>query len=60
MALGLAAHSGHLDVVKYLVERGANIHARDDWSLGWAAQNGHISVVHYFLEKLIKTIVIMY
>jgi len=44
-----ATLNGHLDVVKSLVESGANIHARDD-ALRWAAENGHIETVKYLVE----------
>ena len=32
-ALRYSAKNGHLDIVKYLVENGANIHAQDDYAL---------------------------
>ena len=37
-ALGLASKCGHLDIVKYLVQNGADIHARDDDALRWATK----------------------
>ena len=49
-ALQNAAWSGHLDVVKYLVEQEANIHANDEYALRWAAYNGHFDVVKYLIE----------
>ena len=39
--------TGHLEVVKYLVENGANIHGRDDLAIRWASENGHLEVVKY-------------
>jgi len=42
-----ATRKGYLKVVKYLVENGANIHARNDWTLRWAAINGHLKIVKY-------------
>ena len=45
-----ATINGHLDVVRYLVDHGANIHAKDDNSLRWASENGHLDVVKYLVE----------
>jgi len=42
---------GNLDVVKYLVEKGVNIHADVDYALRWSASNGHLNVVKYLLEN---------
>jgi ankyrin repeat protein len=49
-ALRWAASDGHLDVVKYLVSKGANVHVRDDEALLYAAGNGHLQVVKYLVE----------
>ena len=46
-----AAKSGNLEVVKYLVENGADIHAEKDYALRLAAYNGHLDVVKYLVEK---------
>lgn len=53
-ALSEAAIQGHLEVVRLLLERGANL----DWQdravgftpLGWAANEGHESIVEALLE----------
>lgn len=45
-----AATLGHLGVVKYLVEQGANIHALDDDALCYASKNGHFDIVKYLVE----------
>jgi len=42
-----ASQYGHIEVVKYLVENGANISAQDDIALRWASQNRHIEVINY-------------
>jgi ankyrin repeat protein len=57
-----AAEGGHLAVVKFLVEKGADIHTRirnerynggSEWrtALSQARKNGHLAVVQY-LESL--------
>jgi ankyrin repeat protein len=38
---------GHLAVVQYLIEKGANVRADGDAALRWAANNGHLAVVQY-------------
>jgi hypothetical protein len=45
--LGLASRHGHLEVVKYLVEHGADIHAEDDYALVLACRKGHFEIVKY-------------
>ena len=50
-ALKIAANGGHLDVVKYLVERGANIHLQSEFPLTLALINGHAEVVKYLVSK---------
>jgi len=48
-----AAHRGHLEVVKYLLERDgekANVHASED-ALPRAAVYGYVEIVKYLLEK---------
>jgi len=46
-----ASYEGHLNVVKYLVSKGADIHAGDDESLRWASYEGHLNVVKYLVSK---------
>jgi len=41
----------HLEVVKFLVENGANIHANNDLALCWAAENGYLEIVKYLVEN---------
>ena len=53
-ALGRAALVGHLEVVRYLVEQGADREKTD--TNGWtpllnASYNGHLEVVRYLLEQ---------
>ena len=50
--LRYSAWYGHLDVVKYCVEKhNADIHAQDDFALIYSAQGGHLEVVKYLVEK---------
>ena len=46
-ALRWSARNGHLNVVKYLYENGANIHAFDNWAIRYAAKHGHLEVVKF-------------
>ena len=41
----------HFQIVKYLVENGANINADDDFALRYAASNGSLHIVHYLVEN---------
>ena len=36
-----SAKNGHLDIVKFIVEKGANIHTDDDYPLTTSAENKH-------------------
>ena len=53
-ALGFAADKGHLDVVRLLVERGADLNLLDTFyktrPIDWALGNGHLHVAQYLLE----------
>jgi len=50
-SLRLAYESGHLSIVKYLVENGANIHIYRGLALRLSSKNGHLPVVKYLVEK---------
>ncbi|MGH7451925.1 MAG: ankyrin repeat domain-containing protein, partial [bacterium] len=54
-ALSYAADRGHLEVVKVLIEHGAELNIKDTFynspPLAWAAYNGHTDVVKFLLEK---------
>jgi ankyrin repeat protein len=46
-----ASTNGQLDLVKQLIEQGADIHARNDWALRAASIRGHLEVVKYLVNK---------
>ena len=46
----IASRYGHLDILKYLVEVGANIHIKDDYALRKASRYGHLEVVKYLVS----------
>ncbi len=50
-ALRLAAVWGRLDVIKLLVDNGADIHTEDGCVLNFAAVNDHVETVRYLLDK---------
>ena len=49
-ALRWASENGKIEIVKYLVDHGANVHVLDDEALRWASANGHLDVVEYLLD----------
>ncbi|AQN68743.1 ankyrin repeat protein [Saudi moumouvirus] len=49
--LKCASSSGELEVVKYLVENGIDIHADNDSALALASDRGHLEVVKYLVES---------
>ena len=46
-----AAKMGHLEIVKYLLDAGADVHAGMDEALRWSCMNGNLSVANYLLES---------
>ena len=46
-----ASQNGHLDTVKYLIERKVNIHTKNDAALKWATSHGHYNIVKYLVES---------
>ena len=53
--LHYAAREGHLEVVKYLINKGSNINEKDNYGgripLHYAAMNEHLEVVKYLINK---------
>ena len=48
-----AAQEGHVEIVKYLIERGANVHAEtstQDTALSYASANGHTIISDILLQ----------
>jgi len=52
----LAAAYGHVKILKFLVEKGANLDARDQRgnALTWAAKHGHADAVSYLISQKIS------
>ena len=46
-----ASKKGHLEIVKLLIQNGADIHAENDYALRWASQEGHIEVVTFLIQN---------
>ena len=51
MGLRLSAKHGDIEVVRLLLDRGADIHAKDDEALRWSAFYGHVEVVRLLLDR---------
>ena len=49
--LSAASENGYLEIVKYLVEHGADIEFNENWPLWLSAAYGHLEVVKYLLEN---------
>jgi ankyrin repeat protein len=49
-ALDVCADQGKLEWVKFLIDKGANIHNGEDAALRWASRNGHLEIVKELLK----------
>ena len=49
--LRMACKCGRLEIIKFLLEKGANLHESDDQPLCLAARNGHLEVAKFLLKK---------
>jgi ankyrin repeat protein len=47
----VAAENGHLEVVIYLCNAGADIHVKNDRGVYWAYLHNHFEIVKYLMEK---------
>ena len=51
-ALIWASVNGHLEVVKFLVEQGADVTANNNRALKWASEKGHLEIVNFLNRRL--------
>ncbi|BCS82912.1 putative ankyrin repeat protein [Cotonvirus japonicus] len=49
--LEISCKQEHLDVVKFLVEQGTNIQAKDNCAIRLASENGHCNVIKFLVER---------
>ena len=42
---------GHLNIVKYLVERGYQLHVHNDYILRWSVMYGNLDMVRYLVDQ---------
>ena len=52
IAVRWASRYGHLEVVKFLVEQGADTSANDNEALKWASGKGHLEIVNFLNRRL--------
>jgi ankyrin repeat protein len=50
IALTRAILFGRTDIVRYLIERGVDIHTENDYALRWAAKNGDLELVKFLMN----------
>ena len=48
--IAAAAHNGHVDLVRWLVSQGADLHAQSSMPFAVACRNGHLGVVQLILS----------
>ena len=49
--LGKRHELSNIDVFKYLIKNGADIHTDNDYALRWSVVHGHLDIVKYLLEN---------
>jgi ankyrin repeat protein len=47
----ISFQNGHLEIVKYLVECGADIHAQDNFVLRTSSRKGHLKIVKFLIAS---------
>ena len=48
--LWVCSKYNQVDFVRYLLSKGADVHANNDYALQWASENGHEQVVKLLLD----------
>lgn len=49
--LEMASVEGHLEIVKYLIDQGADVESSNNWSVRSACRRGHFDIVKYLVDK---------
>ncbi len=49
--LGTVVEKGYLDAVKFLVDKGADVQAYDNYAICLAAQNGHLDMAKFLVDR---------
>lgn len=49
-AVRIASSSGYIDILLYLISKGADIHANSGYCIRWACEYGHYEIVKILLE----------
>ncbi len=48
---GKRSDLSNVETFKYLLKKGANVHAGDDYALSWAAENGYLAVIQTLVNN---------
>jgi len=55
ISLKYSSKNGLIEIVKYLIKNGADIHTENDFSIILASENGHFEIVKYLVENGAET-----
>jgi ankyrin repeat protein len=47
----LSSLTSHLEIVSYLIEKGADVHVNNDSPLQWSAGKGHLEIAKYLISQ---------